>query len=363
MARQSNKKQIVRVKKKTLAGPRKASAGLVRDLRSLIEQTREAVGRSVNSALVVLYWQVGRRIRKDILKDERAEYGREIVATVSRQLAAEYGNGFGRRNLFNMVRFAEVFSDAQIVQTLSAQLSWSHFVAIIPLEDDLQREFYAEMCRIERWSVRTLRKKINGMLFERTAISKKPAELAKQELADLREDDTLTPDLVFRDPYFLDFLGLKDTYSEKDIESAILREMEAFILELGVGFSFLARQKRITVDDEDYYIDLLFFHRKLRRLVAIDLKLGRFQAGDKGQMELYLRWLDKNERQEHEEPPIGLILCAGKSSEHVELLRLGRSGIRVAAYMTELPPRDLLRKKLHDAVRLARARLEARDVR
>ena len=207
--------------------------------------------------------------------------------------------------------------------------------------------------------MRTLRKKINGMLFERTAISKKPAELAKQELADLREDDRLTPDLVFRDPYFLEFLGLKDTYGEKDIESAILREMEAFILELGVGFSFLARQKRVTVDDEDYYIDLLFFHRKLRRLVAIDLKLGRFQAADKGQMELYLRWLDKNERETGEESPLGLILCAGKSNEHIELLQLSRSGIRVAAYMTELPPRDLLRKKLHQAIHTARARLEA----
>jgi hypothetical protein len=182
--------------------------------------------------------------------------------------------------------------------------------------------------------------------------------LAKQELAALRDEDKLTPDLVFRDPYFLDFLGLKDTYNEKDLEAAILREMEAFILELGVGFTFLARQKRITVDDTDYYLDLLFFHRKLRRLVAIELKMGKFRAADKGQMELYLRWLEKYEQQEKEESPIGLILCAGKSEEHVELLQLERSGIRVAEYMTELPPRDLLRKKLHEAIILARARLK-----
>jgi len=186
----------------------------------------------------------------------------------------------------------------------------------------------------------------------------KPGELAKQELAALRDEDKLTPDLVFRDPYFLDFLGLKDTYNEKDLEAAILREMEAFILELGVGFTFLARQKRITVDDTDYYLDLLFFHRKLRRLVAIELKMGKFRAADKGQMELYLRWLEKYEQQEKEESPIGLILCAGKSEEHVELLQLERSGIRVAEYMTELPPRDLLRKKLHEAIILARARLK-----
>jgi predicted nuclease of restriction endonuclease-like (RecB) superfamily len=237
-------------------------------------------------------------------------------------------------------------------------LGWSHFVEIIPLKDELQRDFYAEMCRVERWSVRTLRQKIGGMLFERTALSRKPGELAKQELAALRDEDKLTPDLVFRDPYFLDFLGLKDTYNEKDLEAAILREMEAFILELGVGFTFLARQKRITVDDTDYYLDLLFFHRKLRRLVAIELKMGKFRAADKGQMELYLRWLEKYEQQEKEESPIGLILCAGKSEEHVELLQLERSGIRVAEYMTELPPRDLLRKKLHEAIILARARLK-----
>jgi len=233
---------------------------------------------------------VGQRIRKDILKEKRAEYGEQIVATLSQQLTEEFGEGFAEKNLRRMVQFAETFPDEPIVVTLSRQLGWSHFVAIIALRDDLKRDFYAEMCRIERWSVRTLRQKISGMLFERTGLSKKPVELAKQELIKLREEDKLTPDLVFRDPYFLDFLGLKDTYSEKDLETAILRELESFILELGAGFSFVARQKRMTVADEDYYLDLLFYHRKLRRLVAIDLKLGKFQAADKGQMELYLRW-------------------------------------------------------------------------
>jgi predicted nuclease of restriction endonuclease-like (RecB) superfamily len=336
----------------------KLNEKLLGDLRDLIQETRQNVARNINSALVMLYWKVGQRIRKDILEEKRADYGEKIVPTVSAQLVEEFGEGFARRNLFRMIRFVEVFPDEQIVSTLSTQLGWSHFVEIIPLKDELQRDFYAEMCRVERWSVRTLRQKIGGMLFERTALSRKPGELAKQELAALRDEDKLTPDLVFRDPYFLDFLGLKDTYNEKDLEAAILREMEAFILELGVGFTFLARQKRITVDDTDYYLDLLFFHRKLRRLVAIELKMGKFRAADKGQMELYLRWLEKYEQQEKEESPIGLILCAGKSEEHVELLQLERSGIRVAEYMTELPPRDLLRKKLHEAIILARARLK-----
>jgi len=337
------------------------SDSLIQDLRSLIIEARQDVAQQVNSALVLLYWRVGQRIRKDILKGKRADYGEQIVATLSQQLVAEFGAGFTARNLANMIRFAEVFQDEKILYTLCAKLSWSHFRLIIYLDDDLKRDFYAEMCRLEGWSVRTLEKKIAGMLFERTALSKKPVELAKQELMQLREEDKLTPDLVFRDPYFLDFLGLKDTYSEKDLETAILRELEAFILELGAGFSFVARQKRMTVDDEDYYLDLLFYHRKLRRLVAIDLKLGKFQAADKGQMELYLRWLEKYEQQRGEDSPIGLILCADKSEEQIKLLQIDKSGIRVAAYLTELPPRRLLQRKLHEAILLARARLEEKS--
>ena len=334
------------------------SEKLLTDLRALISERREGVAQAVNSALVLLYWQIGHRIHDDILRQERAAYGEEIVSTLSRQLQAEFGNGFSRPNLFRMVRFAEAFPTPEIVSTLSRQMSWSHFVEIIPLDDPLKRDFYAEMCRLERWSVRTLRDKLGGMLFERTALSKKPEELARQELARLREEDRLTPDLVFRDPYLLDFLGLKDTYSEKDLESAVLRELESFILELGSGFAFVARQKRMVIDGRDFYLDLLFYHRKLRRLVAIELKLGPFEAAHKGQMELYLRWLEKHETQEGEESPLGLILCADKSDEQIELLQLDRSGIRVAAYLTELLPRALLQQKLHAAVAAARARLD-----
>ena len=331
---------------------------LLGDIRALIQSSREQTAQVVNVGLVMLCWSIGQRIWSEIMKEKRAEYGEEIVPTLSAQLAPEFGQGFGRRNLFRMIQFAQVFPDKQIVSTLSRQLGWSHFVEIVPLNDSLRRDFYAEMCRIERWSVRTLREKIGGMLFERTALSKKPAELVRKEIDHLREKNQLTPDLVFRDPYILDFLGLKGAYQEKDIEAAILREMEAFLLELGAGFTFIARQKRIQVGDDDFYLDLLFYHRKLRRLVAVELKLNKFQPGDKGQMELYLRWLEKNEKQADEESPIGLILCARKSTEQVELLQLEKSGIRLAEYLTGLPPRKVLEKKLHEAIQHARQRLE-----
>jgi predicted nuclease of restriction endonuclease-like (RecB) superfamily len=280
---------------------------------------------------------------------------------VSAQLIKEFGAGFSEKNLRRMVQFTEAFPNEQIVVTLSRQLGWSHFVAIIPLDDDLKRDFYAEMCRIERWSVRTLRQKIGGMLFERTALSKKPEKLIRHELDRLRTEDKLTPDLVFRDPYFLDFLGLKDHYIEKDIEDAIMREMENFILELGVGFTFVARQKRIQIDNDDYYLDLLFYHRGLRRLVAIDLKLRDFQPADKGQMEFYLRWLSRYEQKPEEESPIGLILCAGKKRETIELMELEKGTIRVALYWTKVLPRKLLQKKLHEAIQHAQLRLVGKE--
>ncbi len=332
-------------------------ARLLSDLRSLIEQARSDVARTVNSALVMLYWHVGKRILEDVLKQKRALYGEQIVATLSRQLAAEYGRGYSVKNVRRMMQFAEAFPEVQIIATLSRQLGWSHFKEIIPIKDDLKRDYYAEMCRIEHWSVRALRNKVAGLLYERTALAKKPEKVIRHEIDALRKEDRLTPDLVFKDRYFLDFLGLNDRYIEKDIEDAIIREIEQFILEFGVGFSFVSRQKRMPLDDEDLYLDLLFFHRKLRRLVAVDLKLGRFKAEHKGQMELYLRWLDEHERQPGEDPPIGLILCAGKSEEKVRLLRLDQGNIRVAKYMTELPPRKLLETKLHVAVQLARSKL------
>ena len=334
---------------------------LLTDLRALISTTRQRVAQGINSALVLLYWQIGQRIRTDILEEKRAGYGEQIFYALSRKLTLEFGRGFSQANLFHMVRFAEVFPDAEIVQPLSAKLSWTHLRRIIYLDDPLKREFYTEMCRVEGWNTRTLHQKIQSMLYERTALSKKPDQLIAAELQQLREEDKLTPDLVFRDPYLLDFLGLQDTFAEKDLEAAILREIEAFILELGVGFCFVARQKRMQIDGRDYFLDLLFYHRKLSRLVAIELKVGDFEAADKGQMELYLGWLKRYETEPDEATPLGMILCAGKNAEHVELLDLGKSGIHLASYLTKLLPKEQLERKLHEAVRLARQRLQASD--
>ena len=333
---------------------------LLADIRALIDEARGQVAQAVNAGLVTLYWHIGRRIRQEILGEQRAAYGEQIVNSLSAQLTAEYGRGFSRPSLFRMMQFAEMFPDEKIVAALRRQLSWTHFRELIAIDDPLKREFYAEMCRAERWSTRTLQAQIKRMVYERTAVSKKPEGVIQAEIAALRDEDRLTPDLVFRDPYFLDFLGLPERYRERDLEQAILRELEAFLLELGTDFTFVARQKRISVDYEDYYLDLLFYHRRLRRLVAMDLKLGRFRAADKGQMELYLRWLQEHETHAHEEPPIGLILCVGKSAEQVRLLRLEAAGIRVAEYLTELPPREVLERKLHDAIRLAREQLARR---
>jgi len=333
---------------------------LLSDIRDMIEETRGAVAAAVNAGLTLLYWRIGQRINDEVLQGERAEYGKEVVATLAQELTHAYGGGFAEKNLRRMMQFAEVFPDEQLVVSLVRQLSWTHIIALLPLKQPLQREFYAEVCRVERWSVRTLRRQIDSMLYERTALSRKPAELIRHELDALRATDQMTPDLVFKDPYILDFLGLRDRYYERDLEDAILREMEAFLLELGAGFAFMARQRRIQVDSDDFYLDLLFYNRRLRRLVALDLKLGNFTPGDKGQMELYLRWLDKHERQPGEDPPLGIILCAGKKQEQIELLELDKAGIHVAEYLTELPPRELLQEKLHAAIMQARARLAQR---
>ena len=290
---------------------------LVKEISLYIEESKQQLAITVNATLSLLYWQIGKRINEEILQNQRAEYGKEIVSALSRQLTLDYGTGWSKRQLHHCIRFAEVFSDFEIVHTLCSQLSWSHLRLIIPIEETHKRDFYIEICKLEKWSTRTLQERIQSMLFERTAISKKPEQTIKNDLALLNKEQKLSADLVFKDPYVLDFLGLKDTYSEKDLESAIIAELQRFISELGSDFAFLARQKRITIDTTDYYIDLLFYHRRLKCLVAIDLKIGNFEASYKGQMELYLRYLEKYEQVEGENSPIGLILCSGKNAEHV----------------------------------------------
>lgn len=331
------------------------------DIKSLIEQSRQNAALAVNAEITLLYWKVGKRINDEILGNERAEYGKQIVQTLSAQLELEYGKGWGEKQLRHCMQFAAVFTDEQIVYALRRQLSWTHLRSIIYMEDPLKREFYIQMCKLEKWSSRQLQERIQSMLYERTAISKKPELTIQHDLEQLKNEQKLNPDLVFRDPYFLDFLGLSDMYSEKDLETSIIAELQRFIIELGSDFAFMARQKRISIDNRDYYIDLLFYHRRLKCLVAIDLKIGEFEASYKGQMELYLRYLEKHEQVEGENTPIGLILCAGKNEEHVELMQLNKSNIRVADYLTVLPPQKVLQEKLHKAVEIAQQKLKAKN--
>ena len=330
------------------------------DVKNLIQQTKNSVAVQVNGALTLMYWNIGFKINQNIVKNNRAEYGKEIVNSVSTQLVKEFGNSFSKRNIFHMIKFYKVFNDEKIVFTLSTQLTWTHIRSLIAIEDELKRTFYIEMTKLDKWSTRTLNDRIDSQLYERTALSKKPEETIKYELDKLKTG-IITPNIVLKDPYVLDFLELNDRYLEKDLEDAILREIEQFILELGVGFSFIARQKVIQIDDEDFKIDLLFYNRKLKRLVAIELKIGKFKASHKGQMELYLKWLEKYEKEDGENSPIGIILCADKKSEQIELLELDKSNIHVAQYLTVLPSKEKLEAKLHQAITNAKERYNVKD--
>ncbi len=324
---------------------------LFKDLAQIIEQGKQQVVARVNATLSTVFWQVGFRINTDILNNQRAEYGKQIVPTLSAQLEKLYGRNFIEKNIRRMMKFAETFPDFEIVTPMMTQLSWSHFIELFPIQTNEARLFYAHKITTEQWTVRETRHQISRKAFERN-------EIATLQIAEEYTDIQNT----FKDPYFLDFLGLKEGYLEKDVESAIIKELELFILELGKGFAFVERQKRIILDGKDFYLDLLFYNRKLKRLVAIELKLGEFKPAYKGQMELYLKWLDKYEKHEDENNPIGLILCAGKSNEQVELLEMHKDGIMVAEYWTELPSKKELEEKLHSLLIEARTRIENRKL-
>jgi len=269
--------------------------------------------------------------------------------TLSRQLTAKRGRSYEEKNLRRMLQFAELYPDEQIVMSLSRQLSWSHFLAILPVKTTEARGFYATQVVESRLSVRELRGIIERKAYERQ-------EIANSQVA----PGTSVPMDAFKDPYLLDFLGLQDGFSERDLELAIIHDLQAFLLEAGDGWAFVARQKRMVVDNEDHYLDLLFFARPLRRLIAVELKLGRFKAAYEGQMKLYLRWLDRYERQEREEAPIGLILCTDAGREQIELLEMHRDGIAVAEYWTELPAKRELEERLQLILRQAKERLARR---
>jgi len=327
------------------------STALLADLREIISGGKSQAVAAVNSALTLTYWQVGKRINDEILQGERAAYGKQVIATVAESLVEQYGKSFVTRNLRRMMQFAEFFPDFRIVSPLVTQLSWTHFTTLLTVPSDSARMFYTRQSADHLWSKRELIRQIERKAFERTEIAETKLELAA------------APDLSgsFKDPYFFDFLGLPDGYLENDLEQALIRELERFILELGKGFAFVERQKRMIIDGEDFYLDLLFYHRRLKRLVAVELKIDRFKAGFKGQMELYLNWLDKYERQPDEAAPIGLILCAQAGTEQVELMNLQKDNIMVAEYWTELPPKELLEKKLHTAMIEIKARLAERN--
>ena len=331
------------------------SAVLFNDVCLITDQARRHVATYVNVEACLMNWHVGKRIKEDVLYNQRAEYGKQILKNLSVKLTERYGTGWGTEKLKHCVRSAYLFSEDDIMYAARTQLTWTHLRSLMSLKDSLERQFYMEMCRIEHWDTRTLDEKIDSQLYQRTAISQRPEEVIRRELKELREEDTLNPDIVFRSTYFLDMLGLPDVFSEKDLENSILNQLLEFIKELGSDFTFVDRQKRITVDSEDYFIDLLFFHRGLRRLVAIDLKLGKFKPAYEGQMRLYLRYLNKNDRKPWEEEPIGLILCSEGNTEHIQYFMLDDdSDIRVAQYYTELPSKELLADRLQRAIAIAR---------
>jgi predicted nuclease of restriction endonuclease-like (RecB) superfamily len=266
-------------------------AGLHAELRTIIASSRQRLAGAVNAELTRLYWSVGRRLATDVLGGERAQYGSQLLDLLGQRLSKEFGSGIEARNLRRMVKFSQAFPSLQILSAVSTKLSWSHFVAIVALKTPEAQHFYASQAAQEHWSVRDLNQQIERKAFERSAIAQ------AQTPSVLPPFDGLEVGPVFKDPYFLDFMGLRQGHDEADLEAAILHQLEAFVLELGRGFAFVERQKRMVIDGEDFYLDLLFFHRRLRRLVAIELKLGRFKAGHKGQMELYLAWLNQHERQ------------------------------------------------------------------
>lgn len=324
---------------------------LYQQISDLIEQSQKQIAIQANSTLTLLFWKIGFVISSNILIHKRAEYGKHIVSAISVQLENRYGRNFTEKNLRRMIQFAQQFPDEQIVVPLARQLSWSHFLILLPIKNPEAKLFYARKAMEETWGKRVLRDQISRKAFER------------MEIANIQNAASdILPLNTFKDPYLLDFLQLQNTFLEFDLEHAILRELETFILELGKGFAFMERQKRMIIDGDDFYLDLLFFNRNLKRLVAIELKLGKFQAAHKGQMELYLKWLDKYEKKEGENPPIGLILCAETNKEQVELLEMHNNGIMVAEYLTEMPPKAELEKKLHQLLIEARERLEHRKL-
>jgi predicted nuclease of restriction endonuclease-like (RecB) superfamily len=322
----------------------------------LIENAKTKVSVFLNVETTLLYWNIGNFINTELKSELKLEYGAKILATLSQQLTQKYGKGYTYSALTRMSKIAEIF-DKENIATLSQQLSWSHLIELAVIENKAKRLFYTQMGINNKWGIRELRNEIDTMAFERSAIARKSENEIIKMLSKTDNIELIHPDVVFKSSYILDFLNLPNIFSEKELENGIVMQLERFIMELGSGFAFLERQKRISIDTIDYHLDLLFYHRKLNRLIAIDLKIGKFKPEHKAQMELYLRWLDKFERQSNEEKPIGLLLCSEGNTEHIELLMLEEKEIKVAQYLTELPDKQWFIDKMHRAIEISKMNL------
>jgi len=317
----------------------------------IIESRKSRAAAHINQETTLMFWEVGHCINSAILDYKRAAYGKKILSELATKLMERYGRNFAERNIYRMMQFAEQFPNAEILSPLATKLSWSHFIELMPIKTEEARLYYAQDAAQRNYGTKELRQQIFRKAYERR-------EIANSEIS----ESSTVPFNVFKDPYLLDLFGLKENFLEADLEKAILADIETFILEFGHGFSFVERQKRMILDGEDIILDLLFYHRILKRLIAIELKLGRFKAEYFGQMALYLKWLDRYERQPGEEAPIGLILCATANREKVEMLELDKSGIAVAEYWTSLPPKVEFERKIREILTQAKERLDRRKL-
>lgn len=326
---------------------------LYEGVTDIIDNARTQVSVYVNAHASMTFWSVGKYIIDDMEYRTYSAYGQKILATLSQRLMARYGKGYTYSALTRMLKVARMYNDKEMFAKLSQTLTWSHFIELITIKDDTKRLFYQQMGIAEHWSVTQLRAKQDEMAFERSLIAAKPEDEIVKTLKEINPVH-MEPDAVLRNSYVLDFLGLSGYYSEEELEDAIARQLENFILELGQGFAFLERQKRFTIDGTDYKLDLLFYHRKLKSLVAIDLKLGKFKPQYKGQMELYLKYLERYDMQPDENPPIGLLLCSEGNTEHIELMMLNEDRIKVAQYLTCLPDKQWFVDKLNRSILIAK---------
>lgn len=326
--------------------------GIVQGIAAMVSEARKQTVVQVNSTLNMMYWRVGKYLTDELHYETYGQYGKSILQSIATRLTEMYGRGFTRTALVRMMNVAQVFTYDEMCATLSHTLTWSHLIELATIDNQPKRLFYQKMCIEQRWSTRQLGRQQDAMLYERTLIAAKPED-EQIKIFDQLEKGEMTPELVLKSSYFVDFLGLNGLYSEKNLEDAIISQLERFIMELGHGFAFLERQKRISVDAVDYYLDLLFYHRGLNRLVAIDLKLGKFKPEYKGQMELYLKYLQRYEQKPHEESPIGLLLCSEGNTEQVELMMLGEDNIKVAQYLAELPDKQWFIDKLNRSILIA----------